>query len=106
MKEILETWASNLRSGDYTQATNSFRTENEEYCAVGVLCNMLDPNMWVKDEANGDYLWRDKNSVHPKIEARTGIPETFVDHVIYLNDYKGRSFNHIADCIDNFVSLM
>lgn len=42
-------WLTALRSGDYKQGQNRLRTAQDEYCCLGVLCEIL------KDEINGAW---------------------------------------------------
>lgn len=38
--EIKEQWVKALRSGDYKQGQNVLRNKNDEFCCLGVLCDL------------------------------------------------------------------
>lgn len=44
--ELKTKWLAALRSGDYAQGKHVLRTTSDQYCCIGVLCNVLDPNAW------------------------------------------------------------
>jgi hypothetical protein len=39
-KEIAMRWVEALRSGDYKQGTEQLRDKNNNFCCLGVLCNL------------------------------------------------------------------
>lgn len=39
-KEIAEKWATALESGKYAQGVHALRNNREEYCCLGVLCEL------------------------------------------------------------------
>lgn len=39
-------WIEALRSGKYRQGRGSLRSESGEYCCLGVLCDLVDPDGW------------------------------------------------------------
>lgn len=44
-QEIKQKWIDALRSGDYKQ-TNGRLRQDDKFCCLGVLCNILFPNYW------------------------------------------------------------
>lgn len=39
-REVVREWVEALRSGKYKQGTKKLRTTNDEYCCLGVLCEL------------------------------------------------------------------
>lgn len=56
--EIKAKWVAALRSGDYKQGTGVLRSEWDEYCCLGVLCDIAEkegvPMIVVEPAADGD----------------------------------------------------
>ena len=54
-KDIKKQWVDALRSGKYTQGFKFMRKDNGTFCALGVLCDLVDPSLWTR---TGDGTWR------------------------------------------------
>lgn len=57
-KEVKKKWIAALRSGEYDQATGFLRTQEDQYCCLGVLCDLYAKEglgEWKCDEDNEDY---------------------------------------------------
>src|ERR1017187_2184913 len=110
-KPIKELWLSALRSGEYKQATDSLK-HDENYCCLGVLCDLYAKEM--KDDRirfNGDVFitpsGKEETTLPFEVMQWSGIPDSngrtpFKDSSPYsladIND-KGISFSEIADVI-------
>ncbi len=47
-KELKDRWIAALRSGTYKQGHRCLRNTNNEYCCLGVLCDIVDNTKWKK----------------------------------------------------------
>lgn len=58
--QLKEQWVNALRSGDYGQSQKILRDPEDEnaYCCLGVLCDLIDPDGWSYHEKFGWY-WHD-----------------------------------------------
>lgn len=107
-KEISEKWVAALRSGEYHQGKGVLRTEREEYCVLGVLCDLAEGE-WVKRNHRFAYVLGDDQgdfyapcSVLDWAEIKfdydnDGFP--LIERVVGMND-SDSSFEHIADFIE------
>ena len=41
-----EAWIQALRDGEYRQNNGCLRSKNDEFCCLGVACNVYDPSGW------------------------------------------------------------
>lgn len=53
--EIKTKWVEALRSGDYTQGKHVLRTKDNNFCCLGVLCDIVDPSGWEMSVLNDSY---------------------------------------------------
>ena len=102
MKEdVKKAWLEALRSGRYTQ-TKQFLRNDDAFCCMGVLCDVLDPKVW------SDNYWCERGSVpmgtrlNYKTLEHHGISEDTQDLLMAMND-EGYSFEEIADVIEEKV---
>jgi hypothetical protein len=121
--EIKALWLESLRSGEYVQGTGTLRSENDEYCCLGVLCDLASKagvGSWAKDNA---YVTTESEQfgVLPGevqewagMETSTGLlfesmtlnvpgpygDDYVVNTLIDLND-NGMDFASIADVIED-----
>lgn len=61
-QEIAEQWVAALRSGDYKQGTGCLRDDNNNFCCLGVLCNLhaqAHPKIAAKQKDPGYYMGAD-----------------------------------------------
>lgn len=123
-------WLTALRSGDYKQGQLVLRNNQNEYCCLGVLCDVL------KDEIGGywelidrsyafkvtsDEATYDTAGLLPVVAGLTGMgslgqfspstkramnasPSRATDHnsLSSLNDSSGMTFAEIADVIEKY----
>ena len=109
--EIKAKWVAALRSGEYKQGKNRLRNKDNNFCCLGVLCNLhaqahpeiaakqTDPCQYM-DEAgmphDSVFIWAGMgvNKVHRTVEIG-GYAASLAQH----ND-SGRTFAEIADAIE------
>lgn len=108
-REQADKWIAALRSGKYKQTTGVLRNDNG-YCCLGVLCNIVDNSKWYKSVDSGAYFFDGQFEVLPgSIKDETGIKNNTGTFLVYgvpislssLND-EGLTFDQIADLIDYF----
>lgn len=103
--ELLERWSTRLRSGKYSQCQNQL-SDGTGFCCLGVLAEMegidflkgpeaLDP----RDGMDGGPT----SNMKVYSQINTLIPDIVKEEGIRMND-SGKSFEEIADMIDNFVA--
>jgi len=90
-------WLENLRSGKYKQGFNTLRNVDNEFCCLGVLCDIsgleIDWGNWaqlpdnVQKWAGLDY--------NPRVNTKYGIQQ-----LSRCNDTYKLSFKEIADLIE------
>jgi hypothetical protein len=99
----LKIWIKGLRSGEYTQTTDSLQDEIG-YCCLGVACKVLIPVDQQKLNMFG-YLFGVMPNDQPN--APKWLKDIIVDfskktgkYLTALNDIDGLSFNEIADVLE------
>ena len=97
---IYDAWADALESGKYKQGFNALRESEDYFCATGVLCDVIDPDLWSLEYAGDYYRWADdeildEDYVHGVIFDKVGIEDHEIDQVLFMND-SGESFKKIA----------
>jgi len=101
--EIKKKWVDALRSGDYTQGKEVLRSKDDEFCCLGVLCDIVDPSRWVFARGSADddcYGYEGCYTILPIDIARgTGISDEHKGTLIDMND-TGVPFSEIADYIE------
>jgi hypothetical protein len=118
--EVRKRWLDALRSGKYQQAKTVLRTENDRYCCLGVLCEIVDPEGWTPGRVfNADAGVGEPNipclayggtevfgvacnytQMPPeKVLARAGVTYRFAEILAEHND-DGESFADIARRIE------
>lgn len=109
-QDIKDRWVAALRSGEYQQGRNFLRRDNDTYCCLGVLCDLLKADLkidWKNREfENFSFANRDvflPGSVSSLAGLESNDPMVTVDgkqrRLSELND-KGYSFPQIADLIE------
>lgn len=66
-KTIKKKWVKALRSEKYKQGKEQLRSLDNEFCCLGVLCDITIPNLWKKTK--NDYVVRAKETLDPKFET-------------------------------------
>lgn len=97
--EIKGKWMEALRSGSYKQGMKLLRPENDRWCCLGVLCNLINPQDWVQNEY-GDYSWKTEQELLPwQTNDSVGISANDEGILSDMND-DGKTFLEIADYIE------
>jgi len=99
-KELKAKWIEKLRSSEYKQGRMFLRTCENSYCCLGVLCDILYPDRWIKER--GNYMIANNITCLP---GSIGVKQDLIrweNDLIDMND-SGISFNEIADFIEREV---
>ena len=112
---IKKKWLKALRSGEYVQGRSRLVNKNDEFCCMGVLCDLyahekgdhwviwVDGNWALKGDDEGDFAflpdcvmkWAEIESGNPLVNEGKNKAT-----LSYCNDTKRWSFNRIADLIE------
>lgn len=111
-QEIKTKWLEALRSGTYQQGREGLRhIGSNQFCCLGVLCDLVDPTGWRIQADDADYYsftfqgeQRMGIMPHP-LRVVTGLawpdcPYGVTSQLIEMNDNARKSFNEIADYIE------
>jgi hypothetical protein len=123
-KEVAEKWVAALRSGEYTQAREQLRKNNNNndqlnYCCLGVLCDLAvkeDVTKWKDTEKdnyrpdnflrNTDVVPNSSVQIWAEMKNVNGTYEPEKPNLWQLNDDHGKTFLEIADIIEqNYEAL-
>lgn len=109
-KELLAKWIAALRSGEYKQTRNRLR-DSRGYCALGVLCDVIDPTAWKRSVYTGGWVWHgNETALPPRIAKEVGMQPTSLSFhhpiadgrsITDLNDRCGSTFIHIAEVLES-----
>jgi len=97
--DLKQKWVNALRSGNYTQGRRVLRTADNEYCCLGVLCDVTDQSKWVLPDIGKFYAW-DGYIGLPPISWDSDMLDSKMFVLANLNDDQQRSFSEIADWIE------
>jgi hypothetical protein len=110
--EIKAKWVAALRSGDYTQGIGALRSKKNEFCCLGVLCNIHAKDTGVRYESkvvrgcipylNMDTALPDDVIIWSGLERNYGSLVTIdksLNTLAFHND-SGKTFEQIADAIE------
>lgn len=103
-KELRDRWIEALKSGKYQQGKGKLRyrkEDSDQFCCLGVLCDVVDPEGWKGTEGTILYF-------HRGMGAALGIPIPLLERIgidakkyADMNDHFGKSFEEIADYIES-----
>lgn len=104
--EVKERWVTALRSGEFKQGRVYLRASNdqtgaEEFCCLGVLCLIEDPESWSEEPRHeGGWLHRGEEELPDEdLMEEMGLSRSEVSYLAEMND-AGDSFEEIADYIE------
>ena len=104
-KELAMQWVKALRSGKYNQGRWQLRSNQNQYCCLGVLCDISNKSDWVKPGHSWEYLGQDVE-LNFELREELGLSGRAMTSLIEMNDEDTRSFNDIADYIEaNYENL-
>jgi hypothetical protein len=63
-EDVKREWVSALRSGQYSQGTQYLRRD-DDYCCLGVLCDLMDSAGWVGLGSDGQYGYLNDERTRP-----------------------------------------
>lgn len=107
---LRDEWAVALESGDYKQGKTALKTTDNEFCCLGVLCDILskkDPEniQWEYDVMFGYprmfSISTEESSAHyipSKLADKIGITQQMQSILSHMNDM-GKKFTTIAEFI-------
>jgi hypothetical protein len=105
---IKQLWIEALRSGRYEQGTGVLRNTNNEYCCLGVLCDIYDDQGWGQPN---DYMYPYfgyEEFLPLEVQQWAGVTRegelsSAENHTLaYFNDM-GSSFEKLADLIEEYL---
>lgn len=107
---IKANWVAELKSGRYKQGRLYLRTANDEFCCLGVLCDMavkagvLPAPKHGNDDDTMEYYYGSRSRYLPDEVFRwaklpNSSPECGGTSLAERND-SGETFEEIADCIE------
>lgn len=113
-QDIKKKWVDALRSGNYKQGKLKLRNRDDEFCCLGVLCDLAAKEGIVKELAECGVFYYDGDSLipPPSVVEWAGGDLEFLDidiaagiegHYVELNDQDGLTFDQIADLIEMFA---
>jgi hypothetical protein len=104
-QEIKANWVAALRSGDYKQGAGKLRAVSNNFCCLGVLCDLAvkeGVGEWELYMLDGSVykFGRYTGSPSDKLHEWANLPMSSVGILTKMNDQQGKSFNEIADYIE------
>ena len=95
--ELKKKWLEALRSGKYRQGKHKLRNHNNEFCCLGVLCDVADNTKW--REGFGCYFYESSTNISPEYL----LNNNYIAFLWPMNDLYGQSFLEIADYIEQNI---
>ena len=101
--EMKQKWIEALRSGVYQQGRGKLRWENNSYCCLGVLCDIVDPSGWSSEAEDQRYTHHDREGFPPyEVTDKVGLLCHEIHNLALMND-DGVSFEEIANHIEELL---
>ena len=99
-----------LRSGKYKQGGGCLRTNDDNFCCLGVLCDLGKDRQekWFQRSPNGDFYYghgkdHDGDTAHlfppVSVARKAGLSISATEKLALQND-SGKTFNEIANWIE------
>jgi len=114
-RALMLKWIDALRSGDYPQIRGFLHT-TEGLDALGVLCDVVDPNGWNIEHPYHtkamkpypartyyEFLWKGVSSTYvlpEPLQDYLGVEHNFCYMMVELNDKRALDFKQIADILE------
>lgn len=103
--ELKAKWLEALRSGKYKQGKGALRSAQNEFCCLGVLCDIVASDRWrtyaiipaFTDLKNKTYYGAPPSDLYPEYNVEVDAPHAGT--LISMND-NGKSFKEIAEYIE------
>jgi hypothetical protein len=97
-------WVKALRSGKYRQAQTHLCKPDGSMCCLGVLYDIAVDGYWVQTGVvwgAGGETWT--GTLPPSVRTKLGLRVDEVAKLIRMNDTEGRTFDQIADWVDEHL---
>lgn len=102
--ELKKKWIEALLSNNYKKGTSRFRNLNNEFCCLGVLCDVVDKNSW--REVSVLYQWKGLAYYFDSLQLHTlGLSEFDQSELMILNDTNNGNFINIAAWIEENIPV-
>lgn len=107
-KALKAKWLEALRSGKYKQGQRKLRNQKDEFCCLGVLCDISGQGQWKRGDNSSTYCyykeWESGYCCLPSfMEEFSGIGAGTEEDLIALNDIDELSFSEIAEWIEENI---
>ena len=110
-QEIKTKWLEALRSGEYKQGKGILKDDKDNYCCLGVLCQIHSKETnteWGVNEGNNLFNYLNDSFALPNVvfnwaNLESQSPMIGEISLIFSNDDLGYSFNQIADEIEKHL---
>lgn len=98
--EFLYNWAKILGKNSYVQFKGRLRDENS-YCALGVACDLYDPEAWKEVGLSGIFEWHENIIRIKQSDIRTamGFGDFISAELVSILNDKGFSFSNISKIV-------
>lgn len=106
-KQRMRQWIEHLESGWYKQGKYQLRDSNDNFCCLGVACNVYainKPNVAKKQQFKLEFMTHDVD-LPLDVKNYFGISYTEENILIDLNDKERQSFNQIARYLRNKYNI-
>ncbi len=110
-KSLQRKWIHALESGKYTQGHNTLRTQNDEFCCLGVLCDVVSPKGWNNENNCFDYDGSSISLTNP-VKAKVGLLEdsedswySYTSALMKMNDEDNSDFIDIANTLRMYFDI-
>lgn len=107
-KALKAKWLEALRSGRYKQGKYGLRNSRDEFCCLGVLCDVSGEGEWTHTRCKGYSYWKegkeaDVNVLPLFVSNFANLTDVEEEVLIDKNDGDGLSFKEIADWIEENI---
>ena len=104
-QRVKKLWIDALRSGDYKQGRECLRTNDNEFCCLGVLCDLYGKENkvdWDPEDGGSRTFYKQISFLPNKVKdwADFETIENLTGILVEMNDQKMNSFWKIADYIE------
>lgn len=111
MMSLVQKWVEALRSKRYKQCRGGLRNTVNEFCCLGVLCDVVYPEGWIRNPLITNKM------LHGLVNT-SKLEHNYPNHLFYFGPYyvdlfskyasmndNGKSFEEIADEIEKDTSV-
>lgn len=105
-QRVKKLWVDALRSGEYKQGFEALRSPDDEFCCLGVLCDLYSKEKTIPwDDTNGGSYTHEGGISFPSQNVKDWADIWFVysnilSVLVDMNDHARNSFKTIADYIE------